>query len=184
LEVKYYLRATGSTDVIIKVLYVLPGSPAAKAGLKRGDIITAVNGQKLTTSNYASLATDPATFNYGLAKVESGKIVDTDAVRTVTAEVFQQNPVYLDSVYTIGGKTIGYLVYNQFIPGPNGSATATYDQKLEQVFSNFKAKGVNELVLDLRYNPGGYVSSSVKLASMIAKGVDLHPDNGRNGIGQ
>ncbi|GAB3923346.1 hypothetical protein GCM10028804_21630 [Larkinella terrae] len=172
LEVKYYLRASGSTDVIMKVLYVLPGSPAAKAGLKRGDIIASVNGQKLTTSNYASLAEDPTTFNYGLAKVESGKIVDTEAVKTVTAQVFQQNPVYLDSIYTVGSKKIGYLVYNQFIPGPNGSTAATYDQKLEQVFSKFKAQGVNELVLDLRYNPGGYVSSSVKLASMIAKGVD------------
>ncbi|MFC5411375.1 S41 family peptidase [Larkinella bovis] len=172
LEVKYYLRASGSTDVISTVLYVLPGSPADKAGLKRGDIITTINGQKLTTSNYASLATDPTTFRYGLGRIESGKIVDTQTVKTVTAEVFQQNPVLLDSVYVVGTKRIGYLVYNQFIPGPNGSTTPVYDQKLEQIFSKFKALGVNELVLDLRYNPGGYVSSSVKLASMIGKGVD------------
>lgn len=172
LEVKYYLREQGSTDVIMQVLYVLPGSPAERAGLKRGDIISAINGQKLTTSNYASLANDPTTFNYGIAKVENGKIVDTQTVKTATATVFQQNPVLLDSIYIIGSKRIGYLVYNQFIPGPNGSTTPTYDQKLEQIFSKFKARGVNELVLDLRYNPGGYVSSSVKLASMIAKGVD------------
>ncbi|WP_460638045.1 S41 family peptidase [Larkinella harenae] len=172
LEVKYYLREQGSTNVIMKVLYVLPGSPAEKAGLKRGEIVSAINGQKLTTSNYASLASDPTTFNYGIAKVENGKIVDTQTVKTATATVFQQNPVLLDSIYIIGGKRIGYLVYNQFIPGPNGSTTPTYDQKLEQVFSKFKARGVNELVLDLRYNPGGFVSSSVKLASMIAKGVD------------
>ncbi len=172
LEVKYYLRSQGSTDVIMQVLYVLPGSPAAKAGLKRGDIITSVNGQKLTTGNYASLSTEPTTFNYGLATVESGKIVDTQLVKTTTAAVFQQNPVLLDSIYTIGSKKIGYLVYNQFIPGPNGSATPVYDQKLEQIFSKFKAQGVNELVLDLRYNPGGYVSSSVKLASMIGKGIN------------
>ncbi|MGV3559668.1 S41 family peptidase [Larkinella arboricola] len=172
LEVKYYLRTQGSTDVIMQVLYVLPGSPAAQAGLKRGDIITSVNGQKLTTSNYASLATTPTTFRYGLGEVENGKIVDTQLVKTAIAAVFQQNPVLLDSVYTIGSKKIGYLVYNQFIPGPNGSKAPIYDQKLEQIFSKFKAQGVNELVLDLRYNPGGYVSSSVKLASMIGKGID------------
>ncbi|WP_128547390.1 S41 family peptidase [Larkinella soli] len=172
LEFGLYLRSQGSSEVIMQVLYVLPGSPAAKAGLKRGDIISAINGQKLTTGNYSSLIFDNTTFAYGLAKVENNQIVDTDAVKTVTAQVFQQNPVFLDSVYVRGGKTIGYLVYNQFIPGPNGSNSATYDQQLEQIFSEFKAKGVNELVLDLRYNPGGYVSSSVKLASMIGKGID------------
>lgn len=172
LEVKYFLRSAGSTDLLIKVLYVLPGSPADKAGLKRGDFISTINGQKLTTSNYTALANDPTTFAYGMAKLEGDKIVDTQTVKTVTAEVFQQNPVFLDSIYTIGAKRIGYLVYNQFIPGPAGSNTPVYDQKLEQVFSKFKAQGVNELILDLRYNPGGYVSSAVKLASMIAKGVD------------
>lgn len=173
MEFMLYLRAQGSTNVIAQVLYVLPNSPAEKAGFKRGDIISKVNGQTITTSNYGSLLYSGGTvFSFGLAAVQNNAIVDTENTRSVTATVFQANPVFMDSVYTIGGKTIGYLVYNQFVPAPNNSNGSEYDNQVDAVFSNFKAKGVNELVLDLRYNPGGYTSSSANLASLIGKGID------------
>ncbi|GAB3566057.1 S41 family peptidase [Spirosoma luteolum] len=174
MEFNLYLRASGSTAVIAQVLYVLPGSPAEKAGLKRGDIISKVNGQAITTTNYQSLLFDSnvATYTFGLAQVSNQSIVDTDVTRSVTPTVFQENPVFLDSIYTIGSRKVGYLVYNQFVPGPNGSATASYDAQVDAVFGQFKANGVNELVLDLRYNPGGYTSSSANLASLIGRGVD------------
>lgn len=174
MEFALYLRASGSTDVIAQVLYVLPNSPAAVAGLKRGDIITKVNGQGITTTNYQSLLFDDSVTNYtfGLATVSSQSIVDSSVTKTVTATVFQANPVYMDSIYTVGSKKIGYLVYNQFVPAPNGSSGTEYDNQVDAIFAQFKAAGVNELVLDLRYNPGGYTSSSANLASLIGKGVD------------
>ncbi|GAB3558522.1 S41 family peptidase [Spirosoma fluminis] len=172
MEYDLYLRSSGSDDVIAQVLYVLPGSPAQKAGIKRGDIISKVNGQALTRTNVESLLYSGRTsFTFGLATPGAQSIVDTDQTRSVTATVFQENPVFLDSVYTVSGKTIGYLVYNQFVPGANGSQANEYDAQLDAIFSNFKAKGVNELVLDLRYNPGGYTSSSANLASLIGKGI-------------
>jgi carboxyl-terminal processing protease len=140
--------------VIAQVLYVLPNSPAAAAGFKRGDIISKVNGQTITTSNYVSLLYSGATtFSFGLAQIQNSALVDTDLARSVTATSFQANPVFMDSVYTVGGKTVGYLVYNQFVPAPNNSNGSEYDDEVDAIFSNFKAKGVNELVLDLRYNP-------------------------------
>ncbi|GAB3011469.1 S41 family peptidase [Spirosoma pulveris] len=169
MDFNLYLR--GSTGVIAQVLYVLPGSPAEKAGLKRGDIITKVGGQLLTTTNYSDLLFTGTTFTYGLGTVSGTTIVDSDQTRSVTATVFQENPVFLDSIYTVGTKKVGYLVYNQFVPGANGSKANEYDAQVDAVFSNFKAQGVNELVLDLRYNPGGYTSSSANLASLIGKGV-------------
>ena len=173
MEFMLYLRSQGSTNVIAQVLYVLPNSPAAAAGFKRGDIISKVNGQTITTSNYVSLLySGGTTFSFGLAEVQNSTLVDTDLARSVTATVFQANPVFMDSVYTVGGKTVGYLVYNQFVPAPNNSNGSEYDDQVDAIFSTFKAKGVNELVLDLRYNPGGYTSSSANLASLIGKNVD------------
>ena len=172
MEYNLYLRTSGSTGVIAQVLYVLPNSPAQLAGIKRGDIISKVNGQLLSTTNYADLLYGGATsFTFGLAAASGTTLVDTDKTISVTATTFQENPVFLDSVYTIGSKKVGYLVYNQFVPGANGSTANEYDAQVDAVFAKFKAQGVNELVLDLRYNPGGYTSSSANLASLIGKGV-------------
>ncbi len=150
----------------------MPGSPAQKAGILRGDIISKVNGQSLSISNYAALLFSGSTFTFGLAQLSNQSLVDTDITKSVTATVFQQDPVLLDSVYSVGGRTIGYVVYNQFIPGPNNSTSTIYDQELDAIFAKFKAQGVNELVVDLRYNSGGYTSSSANLASLIGRGVD------------
>lgn len=172
MEFKLFLREAGSSDIIAKVLYVHPNSPASKAGVKRGDIISAVNSTKLTNANYSDLMFGAGnTKTYGFATIENSKIVDANVTKSITAVVYQANPVYLDSVYTIQGKKIGYLVYNQFVPGPNNSNSAAYDQQLRNVFGKFKAQGISELVLDLRYNPGGYVSSSTVLASLIGRGI-------------
>jgi carboxyl-terminal processing protease len=173
MEFKLFLRESGSTDVIARVLYVQRDSPADKAGVKRGDVITSVNGTKLTTTNYSSLIFgEGATKTYGFGAIEGNKIVDSAGTKSITAVVYQANPVYLDSVYTIQGKKVGYLVYNQFVPGPNNTNTGAYDQQLRSVFGRFKAKGITEFVLDLRYNPGGYVSSSTVLGSLIGKGAN------------
>lgn len=173
MEYGLFLRSSGSDNIIAQVYYVLPGSPAQKAGLKRGDIITKVNGQLLSRTNYQDLLFgSSSTLSYGLASTSSGTITDTDVSRTVTPAVYQENPVFLDSTYTIGNRKVGYLVYNQFVPGANNSNANEYDAQIDAIFGQFKAQGVNELVLDLRYNPGGYTSSSVKLASLIGKGVN------------
>lgn len=164
------LRASGSKDVIVIVEYVFPGSPADQAGMRRGDLYYKLNGQTITTDNYQSLLFgNTNTFAYTVTNLTANGLVDGTTVKTATAIDYQENPVGLDTVYTVGSKKIGYFFYTNFIPGPNGSTTRAYDQQIEQVFGRFKQKGINELILDLRYNTGGDGQSAVTLASLITK---------------
>lgn len=169
-KLNYY--PAGSKDVIGVVLYTLPGSPAAKAGLRRGDVFTAVDGIKLNDSNYSKLLANSDSLTLSMASVNDQLVVaDNGTKRRIVPQTLQEDPVYYDTLFQYGAEKVGYLVYHQFIPSPNGSSAREYDQKLTNVINRFKTAGVTNLILDLRYNPGGYVSSATHLASLIGKGT-------------
>lgn len=173
LEYRLIRYVSGSDDLFGIVTYAIKGSPAEKAGFKRGDFFTQINGQKLTVGNYTTLLTtgsEPKVFTMGTLDTDK-KVVNSAVTRTVAPTLIQADPVYFDTTFVKGDKRVGYLVYHQFIPGPNGSSTNTYDQELEKVFAGFKSKNINELVIDFRYNRGGYVSSATQIASLIGKGT-------------
>lgn len=170
MEYKLYYYPSGTTNVMGVVIYTLPGSPAAKAGIKRGDLFVAVNQEKLTATNYAKLLNSKDTKTFTFAQLGAAKeIIENGIQKELIPEVVQEDPVYFDTVYVSNSRKIGYLVYHQFNPGPNGVSKNLYDQKMEAVFERFKKVSINELVVDLRYNAGGYVSSATVLGSLIGK---------------
>ncbi|MCU0324047.1 MAG: S41 family peptidase [Spirosomaceae bacterium] len=145
------------------VNYTIKGSPAERVGIKRGDIILTVNGTQLTVDNYTSaLANDNLTLGFGMR--DGSNIVSNGKTISLTKEEVTENPVHFSTVINKDNKKIGYLVYTQFI--------SNNDNDLRNVFADFKAKGVNELILDLRFNGGGFISSAVVLSSLIGKGVN------------
>lgn len=162
----------GKSNIAAFLNYVVKGSPAEEAGLKRGDILMKVNGSQLTSGNYTSLLSNNETATFTLGEVSGTAIVASNQTVTVTKAQVSEDPVLFSTVISkpAFGKTIGYLVYTQFVPGTDADESK-YDNELRQVFADFKSKGVNELVLDLRFNPGGYISSAETLASLIGKGV-------------
>ncbi|WP_041250315.1 S41 family peptidase [Christiangramia forsetii] len=151
-------QISGTGNVFGLIRYVLPNTSASEAGLKRGNIFTEINGQKLTSANFSSLI-DKENFTINVGYIENNQIVLTDETVNLSDDAYTENPVYIAKTFEISGKKIGYIMYNSF--------TANFDDELNDAFAEFKANGVTNLVLDLRYNGGGSVESAKDLASMI-----------------
>ncbi len=151
---------------------VVKGSPAEAQGLKRGDIVVKINNTSITATNYQTLFGSGETAAFTMGTLSNGKITATSTVISVTKAEVSEDPVVFSTVISkpVYGKTIGYLVYTQFVPG-TALDENKYDNELRQVFADFKSQGVNELVLDLRFNSGGYISSAETLASLVGKGI-------------
>ena len=162
LGIKYSIFYTDNTqaNVAFVIAYVLKESPAEKAGLKRGDIILKVDDKIITPANYASILQNE-TLKLGLGSYASGVFASTGNSVSVTKVQLQTNPILKDTIIKWGGKKVGYIAYLQFL--------SSFDDSLRNVFGRFKSGGVNELVIDLRYNGGGYVSSSDLMTNLIVK---------------
>jgi C-terminal processing protease CtpA/Prc len=146
------------TDIFGYVRYVLPGTSAEAEGIKRGDVFNTIDGQQLTDSNYNNLF-DPETYSIGLATVNGSSVTPTGVTVSLTKQEYTTNPVLVSKTLDVDGKKVGYLFYTSF--------TKDFDPQLNAAFGEFKAAGVTDLVLDLRYNGGGSVRSATDLASMI-----------------
>jgi C-terminal processing protease CtpA/Prc len=150
------------TNLAFVLAYVLKGSPAAKAGLKRGDIILKVDDQAITSTNYTTILANQ-NLKLGLADFVGGAFVSNGKSVSVTKVELQTNPILADTIIAWSGKKVGYLAYSQFL--------TSFDDSLRALFGRFKSAGVNELVLDFRYNGGGYVVSSDLITNLTVKDV-------------
>jgi hypothetical protein len=157
------LNAFFFNDDDLRVRLVEENSPAGKAGIKRGwkflkvagsTDISSSNTDFLVQNIYAS-GTTAFTF-----QKPDGSTVDI----TLNSETYQEHPVVLDSIYTEGAKKAGYLVFNSFL-----GDTSQVISEFARVFDRFVTEGVTDVIVDLRYNGGGYVSVSEALANFLIK---------------
>ena len=161
------INPSGTNDVFGFVKYVVPPSvsnpdpPAYAAGLERGDLFTEINGTKLSVDNYFPLLFQTSSYTLTIGEVIDGNVVSTTETLSMSAIQIAENPIHLYKVLEISGTKVGYLSYNQFVNNDS------YHRQLNEIFGYFVNEGITELVLDLRYNPGGSVYSSQVLASFI-----------------
>jgi C-terminal processing protease CtpA/Prc len=167
-----YNDRENANGVIGQIAYVKKGSPAENVGLKRGDVFTKINGAALTLDNYTDLLGNISQ-NHTLT-IERYNFEDNTFNELgnfdLSAIQFAENPNHLDTVYSRNGKKIGYYVYNLFSVGTD-SDSAAYAVEMDEIFANFKAEGINHLVLDLRYNSGGAERATINLASLIGSNI-------------
>ena len=138
---------------------VVPGSPAYIAGLRRGDIILDcwAGDTKLSWSSFANQQ-----------NIRLNRKFPREAVIDLSKEFYHDTPVIFDSVYDLAAGKTGYLVYNHFSAGDNDC----FNNELKNVISDFKSRGITNLILDLRYNGGGELNTAILLASMLARPAD------------
>lgn len=162
----------GSQYMAIAPSYVRRGSPAEAAGLRRGDLIVAVNGIQLTTSNYynymMSLYQSPSgTYTFTFARFEDNGqgayALNLYESNPASSQAHIYDPVLHASVLNDPDNPdtkIGYLVYESF--------DLNSQEFLKDAIDGFVEQGITDLILDLRFNAGGAVAQSRWLSGCIA----------------
>jgi len=175
----------GSVRNIFVVLWVREDGPAARMGLKRGSWIVKNNGGNFTDDSFynvyvqivtgtgspVDISIEEPSLNLDQALQAAGKRI------TLAPESMPVQPILLTKTLTTGGgKKVAYMVYNSFEVDVNTSATTidewfrndSFLKDMRAQFARFKADGPTEMVLDLRYNPGGYVDACRVLTSLVS----------------
>ena len=151
--------------VIGIVTLVLQDSPASRAGLKRGDYILKINGTVLSNANAATLLNEAliaGRFSLQLGHIQEDNTWQDDRLIEIGRGVIpDQRP--LNRIIEYRNKKVGYLSIHDFPPGTAASITAA--------LPGFRAAGISDLILDLRYNSGGQVTEAAGLCALVAQGV-------------
>jgi carboxyl-terminal processing protease len=148
------------------VRLVIPYSRAADLHVERGSYFTHINGTAITSTNAVTLANEvlqgsSATFT--MVKVDNGNIVEDGSI-TLASSSIAENPIYKIDTFKTGTTTIGYLFYNYF--------DDNFNNTLRNTGQFFKNAGVSELILDLRYNPGGSVAAAALINVLVAANIN------------
>ena len=160
-NVGFTLRRDASNGGIVRIAYVDPNGPAAAAGLARGMVLATIDG--VATSFPIPAKLSDKLFNSPAGTSSEIGVQDTlgGPVRTLTVASanFGTSPLIVDRV--LPGTTTGYLAYNSF-------ATPVGEVQLADAFKRFADAGVTDLVVDLRYNGGGFIHIAAQLGYMVA----------------
>ena len=150
---------------IIKVAFPEPNSPAALGGLQRGDEILLIDGINIKvplTDNQIDAAEEAlspssvgASHNFRFRRVNN-----TEYNVTLTSAIVTIDPVPLVDTFPTGTGNVGYILFNDHI--------ATAEEGLIDAVNQLNTAGISDLILDLRYNGGGYLAIASQLAYMIA----------------
>lgn len=154
----------GKENGDIEVVSVFKDSAAAKNDIRVGDIIIEVDSKKFDASTITEMT-------YKIKNSKVGDVVEFTIKRgeetlkkKVTLEKVELESVTY-SIYDDGDKKVGVITISSF-------ALNTYKQ-FESIYNKLKEQGVQSLVIDVRNNVGGYLSSASKILSLFLNKGDV-----------
>lgn len=165
-------RFSSSDKVFMVVEYVFKDTPASESGLERGDIIIKVDGVNLDTLNYRDFSQRDS-YTVGLAEYNDSTLIETGETISLTKEIISANPVIHHEIIDTAGIKVGYMVYSNFISGTGD----IFLREIDRTVTDFLNAGISELIVDLRYNPGGEISTAGYLASTIVPTLNVHNED-------
>jgi carboxyl-terminal processing protease len=154
----------------LRVLTVFDGSPAKRAGIRSGDVITAVDGDSLEGSSVEEATTrikGPAGTPVELTVVTGKRQPREVRLRRARVDV----PVVEASMERSGGKEVAHVRLSSFSSGAHGEVRQAVDRLLE--------RGAEGVVLDLRDNGGGLLNEAVLVSSVFVADGTIVSTKGR-----
>jgi len=140
-----------------RIIFIFKDSPLYDEGVRRGWIINNVNGTVITEENWSSIFGDN-TVGYENTIEFITPADSTVSITTAKKEIQKNSVLYYDTLH-INGTVTAHMVFEEFMQPST--------EEFTEVFSFFNSTGATEMILDLRYNPGGFMNIATLLASFI-----------------
>ena len=148
--------------------FVFSEAPAGKDGWERGWEIIGINGKTIPEYKTASGGYDfnLGTSDPGISNTFTFKLPDgSTTTRTNVKAEYQSNSVLHQEILNVGTKKVGYWVYQSFKATAGLSPNSSNEVKSSMEF--FQTEGINELIIDLRYNGGGSVAVAEQIMNYL-----------------
>lgn len=155
-------------DGKLYISFVFDESPAGKDGWKRGWEITQINGKAISEYQTSSGGYDFKLGNPdpGISNSFTFKLPDgSTSTRTNVKAEYQSNSVLLQKTFDLPGKKVGYWAYQSF--KATAGVSPTKSNEVDASMDFFKTAGIQELIIDLRYNGGGSVAVAEQICNYL-----------------
>ena len=146
----------------LRLTRVFVDSPAFRAGLRRGQRILELNGRTIAEIQAAEgigAVFDMPTLEFLMREPDNNEFTVTITQAIVTIDPVPQVQI----IDAGGGRNVGYMELASFI--------STANAEMDNVFAQFEAAGVNDVIVDMRYNGGGLVSTANLLGDLLGGDV-------------
>lgn len=161
----FYINSAG-TQYALLVIWVQENSPAWNAGLRRGDWIVGFNNQAINKTVFEQLNSVFVNQSGPMdITLTSGRRMNFRAAETSREPISDYHSKIITSP---GGRRVAYLYYNEFEWGVKENYDYSFHNSMRQKFAEFRQGAATELVLDLRYNSGGYITTCQLLSSLVS----------------